>query len=481
VKNSAAAMERQVEISELITQEVRLGRIKGPFLSPPFPSFLIHPLHAAPKGEGVRLIHNLSSPEGTSVNDGISDEASSVSYPTLDQSVDAALALSESSNSPPFMAKVDLKDAYRQIPLAPSEYPLLVFSWQGAFYYDTALVMGARSACAIFQRISNSISFSIRQRFPDVHILNYLDDFQIIARSRARCDQVLQALLELCRDLNLPVNTKKLVWPTTCLSFLGIEMDSFEQVLRLPEEKLSKLKNELRSMEIRKKASLVQLQALLGLLNFCCKAIRSARPFSRRLIDLTVGLKRPDHRIRITKEVKDDLRVWLVFLRSFNGTSFFVHPSWIPPSSLLIRTDAAGSAGFGLIFGMRWTFGTFPNEWSVCNITEKEMFPVLVALSMWGEDLRNSRVLVHSDNMAVVYILNKQTSKDKRCLALLRALVLLCLEFNCVLTAAHVEGSMNTAADALSRGDLKKFRAVMPRADADPSPIPLSMSPNKWL
>lgn len=63
------------------------------------------------------------------------------------------------------------------------------------------------------------------------------------------------------------------------------------------------------------------LQSLTGLLNFACSVIVPGRAFLRRLIDLTVGIQSPHHLIRLSKDVKEDLKVWLSFLSNFNGRS----------------------------------------------------------------------------------------------------------------------------------------------------------------
>ena len=127
---------------------------------------------------------------------------------------------------------------------------------------------------------------------------------------------------------------------------------------------------------------------------------RPGRPFLRRLIDLTVGVRRPHHRIRFRKETKHDKEIWLKFLREFNSRSFFVDDKWnasspisllrrgsrwvkgagndarflfLPPSLLATQrghregestplelyTDAVGSKGYGAIFGPHWFFGSF--------------------------------------------------------------------------------------------------------------------------
>ena len=92
---------------------------------------------------------------------------------------------------------------------------------------------------------------------------------------------------------------------------------------RLPEEKLAKCRSLIWEFLTKKKVTLTELQSLIGLLNFTCSVIVPGRTFLRRLINLTVGVKRPCHFIRLNRETKADLRLWLTFLESYNGKSFF--------------------------------------------------------------------------------------------------------------------------------------------------------------
>ena len=41
------------------------------------------------------------------------------------------------------IAKADIQEAFRLIPIRPQDYPLLGFTWKGLFYYDIMLPMGA--------------------------------------------------------------------------------------------------------------------------------------------------------------------------------------------------------------------------------------------------------------------------------------------------------------------------------------------------
>ena len=70
-----------------------------------------------------------------------------------------------------------------------------------------------------------------------------------------------------------------------------------------------------------KKLTLRELQSLIGTLNFACKVIVPGRSFLRRLIDLTIGIRRPNFHIRLNNKARLDLAAWLIFLQSFNGVS----------------------------------------------------------------------------------------------------------------------------------------------------------------
>ena len=92
----------------------------------------------------------------------------------------------------------------------------------------------------------------------------------------------------------------------------------------MPEDKLQKCRLLLESFYKRRKVTLRELQSVLGLLNFTCSVVVPGRPFLRRMIDLTVGVRRPHHRIRLSKGTKHDITVLLNFLSTFNGRSPFL-------------------------------------------------------------------------------------------------------------------------------------------------------------
>ena len=86
-----------------------------------------------------RLIIDLSAPAGASVNDGISSSLTSLTYPRVDDAVDLIKAAGKGA----LMAKLDLKAAYRHVPVHPDDQSLLAIRWGGATYLDTALPFGS--------------------------------------------------------------------------------------------------------------------------------------------------------------------------------------------------------------------------------------------------------------------------------------------------------------------------------------------------
>ena len=139
-----------------------------------------------------------------------------------------------------------------------------------------------------------------------------------------------------------------------------------------------------------------------------------------------------------------------------------------------------GSLGYAAIFGKHWFFREWPAVWKTFNITILEFFPIVLAIEIWGPLMRNKCIVFFSDNQAVVEIMNKQTSKDRSIMVLLRHFVLSTLKYNILFHAKHIAGCINRESDALSRLQVEKFRLLAPSADPQPTPVPGGLLPNNW-
>lgn len=121
--NLQSALEQPHIVISKLNKELEAGRIAGPFAIPPFPNFRCSPLGIAPKKDPseFRLLHHLSYPQGSSVNDCIPDDCSSVRY----ASINDGISVIKQTGAGCFMAKTDIKSAFRIIPIHPNDYSLL--------------------------------------------------------------------------------------------------------------------------------------------------------------------------------------------------------------------------------------------------------------------------------------------------------------------------------------------------------------------
>lgn len=144
--------------------ELSMKRVLGPYDSPP-DNVIVSPLYVIPKNSTpgkYRLIHNLSSPRGKSVNDIIDPLMRTVSYCSV---LDVASYLKDQQTGGPwYMAKVDLKDAYRCVPIAVQDRRYLGMQYRDKYYVDTCLPMGCSSSCFLFQSVSDSLSWIFQKR-----------------------------------------------------------------------------------------------------------------------------------------------------------------------------------------------------------------------------------------------------------------------------------------------------------------------------
>ena len=168
---------------------------------------------------------------------------------------------------------------------------------------------------------------------------------------------------------------------------------------------------------------------------------------------------------------------WLGFLEEFNGRSFFSSDVWETSQTLRLYTDSAGSVGFGAVFGRHWFYGSWPDLWKTYNIALLELFPIVIAVHIWGSLMAHERVMFFSDNAVVVDVINNQTSKHRGIMIPLRDLVLICLRHNILFRARHIPGLINSRADYISCSQVAKFKALSPEADQLPTPVPENLMP----
>ncbi|KAL5517936.1 hypothetical protein EMCRGX_G003583 [Ephydatia muelleri] len=228
------------------------------------------------------------------------------------------------------MATIDLKAAFRLIPVQAADWVHLGICWRGQFYVDACLPFGLRSAPALFNHYAEALDWIMANNY-GAQLLHYLDDFLLVGPpGKDTCQEAMSRMLTVCDQLGIPVASEKLEGPTTALTFLGIVLDTSAQQLRLPLDKLEELTGLIRSWLSRHKATKRELLSLIGKLSFAAK------------------------------------------LGNFTFTSALMQKQeptleWTAADSLQLYTDASGYLGFGAYFNGAWFRGgpsTNPNPTS---------------------------------------------------------------------------------------------------------------------
>lgn len=476
VRNHSSAYANQAFLDQYIAKELEAGRIVGPFSELPS-HCIVSPLGLVPKQEpgSFRVIHDLSFPKGKGVNDLIPNNLTSVSYEDFDHVV----GLIRRAGQGALISKVDIQNAFRIMPIHPSDVHLVGFAWRGLFYLDKCLPMGCSISCALFERFSSALQYALLSKFSFSSLSHILDDFIFISPSDSPlCNQQLSTFLKISDYAGIPIKTSKTVAPSTCVPIHGILVDTVAMEARLPPDKLSKLLDLVSSFALKRSARLKLCQSLLGHLSFACRVIGPGRPFLRRMFDLLRGHTNPNHFLRIPRFVRSDCNAWRSFLLEFNGISLLTPLAPLDSGRMQLYSDAS-DWGCAAIFGARWFQLTWPPSWRSKHINVREFLPILLALDTWGSFFKHSALTFRCDNQSVVNVLNAGTTRDPDMLLILRAITLLTLRLDVSICALHFPGKLNVTADWLSRSQATpKF---LMEAGLFEAPTPLKSSTRKSM
>ena len=457
-------------ITAQLQKEVEAGRIRGPFPERPLPALRCSGLGVVPKkGNKWRMILHLSTPAGASINDHISKANFSLQYSSIDDAVRMLIALGPGA----LMSKADLKSTFRMVPVRPQDWELLGMRWQDHYFFDTCLPFGLRSAPFLFNEYAEALQWILQHNHGLSSILHYLDDYLIAGPpTSTQCARHLTTFLEVCDDLGIPVAMDKVDGPAAVLTFLGLELDSTQQRIRLPPDKLAELLAELRAWSDRSSTTKRELLSLIGKLSFAAGAVPAGRLFLRRLISLSTTVRSLHHRIRLGVQARADIAWWSGFLPSWNGTAHFINPDRVAAHDLELYTDASGTLGCGAYFQGAWFHYPWQPHQRQLSIQWQELFAIVAAALTWGHQWHGRRICFFCDNLTIVTAWQHKSARNPALLNLLRRLFLHAAQHNYTASFQHLPGQSNCLADALSRRQFTRFYALAPQAAQEPTPTP---------
>ncbi len=286
-----------------------------------------------------------------------------------------------------------------------------------------------------------------------VRILNYLDDWLILAQSREQLGDHRDLVLRHLSQLGLRVNWEKSkLSPVQRISFLGVELDSVSMMARLTEERAQAALNCLSSFRGRNVVPLKQFQRLLGHMASAAAVtplgLLHMRPLQHWLHSRVPkwAWRHGTLRVGISQQCRRSLSPWtdLAFLRA--GV-----PLEQVSRHTVVTTDAS-STGWGATCNGQAASGLWTGPRLLWHINCLELWAVHLALRQFRPLLLGKHVLVRTDNTAAASYINRLgDTRSHRMSQLARHLLLWSHTQFKSLRAIHIPGQLNRAADALSR------------------------------
>lgn len=461
-RNYSSVRDNPQEALRIIQREVKAGRIQ---VAPRATRTVALGLVPKSGADRFRMIYDFSRPLGNALNETLPDMP--FHFATLDQ----AFQLMTPGG---YMALVDIRHAYRHIPIAKEDWTLQGLHLQGVTYLDHFLTFGMKTSPAIFSRFTRAVARHLRRA--GITVVVYLDEILILEPTCARCTQSLRTTIVCLRCLGFYITWPKLRQPSQLCEFLGILLDSKLMEARLSPERLQILLTLLLSIRARRRITIKELATINGKLAWAAKVVFAGRTFHRRLINAHTRAKAA-HRywINVRGPIRRDLQWWIAFLPLWNGKALLHHQ--LPVTALEVQTNASGLAA-GARWGNQGIAYIFPPSQSSWHINVKETFAVLLLLLHWRPLIRNRTIQVGVDSTVAMAWVNTGTARAAEAMPILREIYWILAVENARLRAQWLPSDQNVVADALSRLQFHllptDFHAVMilePPPSGSPWPL----------
>ncbi|KAK3284867.1 hypothetical protein CYMTET_7505 [Cymbomonas tetramitiformis] len=415
------------------------------------------------------IVQDLSRPVGLSVNDNC------VIDKRRFQSVETTFGLLQPYS---YMAKIDLKSAYRFVGIAAPLFRFLGSEFRDVLRIDTRFPFGAKAAPGLFSDITQLVRLMMQQRgFPGIVV--YLDDFILVADTEEDCQRGFEILLELVEYLGFEVAPEKVESPRQDLVFLGVRLQSNQLglgivAMSIEESRVQRVASACREMAVLPtvRVRVKEVERLVGQLMFCARVVYGAKMLLRSGYDF---IGRAGRMRRFYDKMPGDLSrdlLWLAkMLEVYNGQAVVLIRRPVVRDFFVV--DAAGEeavdGGMGGFFGGRWFAVKWEEvrQWKVqpfspfrdvasSHINYLELFVIFWALKKWGHLLRGCKVVMWSDNEATRLMTGNLWGKATF-IPSLKEIMSLTIGHDVRVVMKRISTKANDLADALSRSQMRRF------------------------
>ncbi|KAJ9511639.1 hypothetical protein QJQ45_017944 [Haematococcus lacustris] len=334
-------------------------------------------------------------------------------------------------------SKIDLRQEYHQIRIAPEDIPKTAFSTRYGHFEFTVLPFGLCNAPATFQRLMNDI---FRQELDD-HVIVYLDDILIFSRTHEEHAKHLDRVLSLLRQHKLYAKLSKCEFGRSQTEFLGHIITSTG--IACDPSKLAAINSWPVPTTVH------DVRSFLGLANYYRRFVNNFSSIAAPLTALTQA-DGHDKQGKVTW-TSTQQSAFDALKQALTSAPILIAPD--PTQPYTLRCDASG-IGIGAVLSQ----GTGPAERVVAYHSrkllpaernypthEQELLSLVEALKVWRHYLLGAHFTLLTDNWANKHLQTQPRLDSRRQARWMEVLQ----EYNCHID--HIPGKQNVVADALSR------------------------------
>ncbi|KAI2647549.1 Transposon Ty3-G Gag-Pol polyprotein [Labeo rohita] len=334
---------------------------------------------------------------------------------------------------------IDLKDAYFHVSILPQHRKFLRFAFRGKAYQYRVLPFGLALSPRTFTKCVDAALAPLRLQ--GIRILNYIDDWLILAQSEQLAAQHRDVVLAHMKELGLRLNAKKSVLsPLQRTTYLGVVWDSTTMQARLSPARIESILAAVRRVKVGRSLTVKQFQQLLGLMAAASNVIPFGLLYMRPLQWWLKTFHDQGHAECLALDMWRN--PWFLSQGPVLGA---------PCRRVTLATDAS-LTGWGAVMSGHTARGLWRGHQLTWHINCLEMLAVFQALKHFLPDLRDRHVLVRTDNTAVVSYINHQGGLRSRPLYKLAHQILVWSRGKLLsLRAVYLPGYLNVGADILSR------------------------------